>query len=88
MSTLNWQKWGLSFWQSLARHIGTAGMTWLGLGVKDGKVDWGNLWVAILVGAVLPSVFTFLQTTPTPEQIGQAELDKLMPTPPADPPKP
>lgn len=77
--SLNWQKWGMSFWQSLARHIGTAGMTWLGLGVKDGQIKWKDLWVALLVGAVLPSVFTFLQSTPTPEQIGQAELDKLMP---------
>ena len=64
---LNWSKWGLEFWQSLMRHVGTAGMTWIGLGIKDGVVDWKGLGVAIMVGAVLPTVFTFLQKNPIPE---------------------
>ena len=68
MSKLNWHKWGLTFFQSLFRHIGTAGMTWLGLGVKDGQVEWRNLWVALLVGAILPTFFTFLQNSPIPEE--------------------
>lgn len=63
---LNWAKWGLEFWASLGRHIGTAGLTWLGLGAKEGKIDWNALWVAILVGGILPTIFTFIQKTPTP----------------------
>ncbi len=66
---LNWQKWGRDFVQSLGRHIGTAGMTWLGLGLKDGVINWGSLWIALLLGAVLPTVFTFLQKTPLPDDI-------------------
>lgn len=64
---LKWNKWGITFFQSLGRHIGTAGMTWLGLGFKDGRVEWHNLWLALLTGAVMPAVFTFLQTTPVPD---------------------
>lgn len=64
---LNWQKWGLAFWSSLARHVGTAGTTFIALGVKDGKIEWHNLWVAIVAGGVMPAVFTFLQSTPAPD---------------------
>lgn len=64
---MNWSKWGRDFFASLGRHIGTAGMTWLGLGVKDGRIEWGNLWAALIIGAILPTVFTFLQTSPVPE---------------------
>lgn len=65
---LNWNKWGRDFFASLGRHIGTAGMTWLGLGVKDGQIEWHNLWLALITGAVLPTVFTYLQSTPVPEE--------------------
>lgn len=65
---LNWSKWGLDFFASLGRHIGTAGMTWLSIGVVNGKVDWQSLWIAILTGAVLPTVFTFLQSHPVPTE--------------------
>ena len=68
MNKLNWSKWGLTFFQSLGRHIGTAGMTWLGLGIKDNVIEWHNLWVALLVGAILPTFFTFLQNSPIPEE--------------------
>lgn len=69
---MNWKKWGLEFWASLGRHIGTAGMTWLGLGLKDGKVNWSDLWVAVLVGGILPTIFTFLQRAPTPDDDANA----------------
>lgn len=68
---LNWAKWGFDFWTSVARHVGTAGMTWLGLGIKDGKIQWEDLWFALLVGGILPSVFTFLQKTPSPDDEDQ-----------------
>lgn len=68
MSKLNWTKWGRAFWASVARHVGTAGLTWLSLGVKDGRINWRDLWVALLVGGILPSAFTFLQATPLPEE--------------------
>lgn len=63
----NWQKWGKDFFASVLRHVGTAGLTWLSLGYKSGRVDWHDLWVAVLVGGILPSVFTFFQNTPVPE---------------------
>lgn len=69
MMKLDWSKWGLDFFTSLGRHIGTAGMTWLGLGLNNGKVDWHDLWIALLTGAILPTVFTFLQSSPTPTVI-------------------
>ena len=62
----NWSKWGFSFWAAIARHVGTAGLTWLSLGIKDGKFKLNDLLLALLVGGVLPSVFTFLQSTPVP----------------------
>lgn len=68
MSKLNWEKWGLDFFASLGRHIGTAGLTWLSLGVKEGRVQWRDLWIAILVGGIFPTVFTFLQSTPVPTE--------------------
>jgi hypothetical protein len=69
---LNWEKWGRDFWASIMRHVGTAGLTWLSLGLwKSGKVDWNDLWVALLTGGILPSVFTFLQNTPVPEDEDQ-----------------
>ena len=74
--SMNWKKWGFDFWQSLGRHIGTAGLTWLSLGVKDGRIQWRDLYVAIIVGAVLPTVFTFLQTSPLPMD------ESAPPTPP------
>lgn len=65
----NWSKWGHEFFKSLGRHIGTAGMTWLGLGIKDNQIEWHNLWTALLIGAVLPTTFTFLQSNPVPEDM-------------------
>lgn len=67
LKRFNWQKWGLDFFQSLGRHIGTAGMTWLGIGIKDGAIDWNSLWVALVAGALLPTIFTFLQRNPVPD---------------------
>ena len=64
----DWSKWGREFWSLIARHVGTAGLTWLSLGLKDGKVDWRSLWVALLVGGILPSAFTFLQSNPCPDE--------------------
>lgn len=77
--SMNWTKWGMEFWASLGRHIGTAGMTWLGLGLKDGKVNWNDLWVAVLVGGILPTVFTFLQSKPTPDDDVNNAVDAKKP---------
>ena len=73
---INWEKWGLDFYQSLGRHVGTAGMTWLGLGVKGGKLDWSDLWVALLAGAILPTVFTFIQQPVPVEEDKSDEFPK------------
>lgn len=65
---LNWQHWGRDFLLSLMRHIGTAGMTWSGMSLQDGKLDASDLhslWIAVLAGAVLPTLFTALQSPPT-----------------------
>lgn len=67
---LNWAKWGRDFVFSVMRHIGTAGMTWTGLSFQDGKLDatdLHSLWIAILSGAILPTLFTALQSPPTEE---------------------
>lgn len=63
---LDWSKWGYDFFASLGRHIGTAGMTWLGLGIQNNRIDWKDLWVAIVAGGILPTIFTFLQSFPVP----------------------
>lgn len=67
---LNWQKWGRDFLLSVMRHIGTAGMTWTGLSMQDGKLDVADfhaLWIAILAGAILPTLFTAFQSPPSDE---------------------
>jgi len=65
--SLNWSKWGLDFWKSIARHVGTAGLAAMAICTKEGKFDWKNFGIAILVGGVIPSVLTFLQSSPAPE---------------------
>lgn len=64
---LNWEKWGLTFWGLFSQHLSVAGMTWLGIGLNNGKIDWKSLWVAFVMGAFLPSLFKFLGSNPTPE---------------------
>lgn len=52
------------------RHTGTAGMTWIGLSLQDGKLDMQDvhhLWIAVITGAILPTLFTALQNPPTEE---------------------
>lgn len=65
--TVKWEKWLLTFWGMLAQSMGVAGSTWLGMGLKNGRIAWEDLWVALLTGAILPTVFGFLRTNPTPE---------------------
>lgn len=65
----DWSKWGWDFWQSIARHVGTAGITWLGTNVATGATGWHTLEtlpIALVLGGVLPTVFTFLQSNPVP----------------------
>lgn len=74
----NWSKWGLDFWQSVVRHIGTAGMAWLGTNAVtgvDGKHSLETLPLALLFGAIMPSVFTFLQNSPIPPE--EADVPSL-----------
>lgn len=68
---LNWAKWGKDYWASLARHIGTAGLAWLGIGLGSGHIDWHSLWYALVTGAFLPTTFTFFQNTPIPEELAE-----------------
>ena len=65
---LNWSKWGLEFWASIMRHVGTAGMAALAVSYQNGKLDWKSLGMGILAGGVIPTIFTFLQTTPVPDE--------------------
>lgn len=67
MSRLNWSKWGSDFLLSLMRHVGTATATWGGVSFQDGKFDASDLhslWIAILAGAIIPTVATYLQKGP------------------------
>ena len=65
---LNWAKWGLEFWKSVSRHSATAGSAYLAvLEVQKIPFSWEGLGAAVIVGGVLRSVFTFLETTPTPD---------------------
>lgn len=85
MGALNWNKWGRDYFQSLGRHIGTAGMTGLAACAIDGRVDWKKLGAAVLIGGVLPTTFTFLQTNPIPEEtitVTTTETVKTVTTPP------
>lgn len=63
----NWSKWGFTFWASVMRHTGTAGLAALSICYTDGIFAWKKFGVAVLVGGVIPAVFTFLQNTPVPE---------------------
>lgn len=87
--SLNWSKWGRDYFQSLGRHIGTAGMTALTACALDGRIDWRKLGAAILIGGAIPSTFTFLQSTPVPEEtttVTTTETTKVVTTP-ATPPQ-
>lgn len=70
MSKFDWSKWGEDYWTSLARHLGTAGMAWLGTVAVNGTgMTWTSfktLPLALLAGAVLPTTFTFIQNNPKP----------------------
>jgi hypothetical protein len=72
---LDWAKWGLEFWQSIARHVGTAGTTAMAACFIDGHFDWKKFGAAILIGGVIPTTLTFLEKTPTPTII-VVESDK------------
>lgn len=64
---LNWTKWGRDFLLSLMRHVGTALATWGGLSLQDGvitRAEWHALWIAILSGAVIPTLVTAFQNPP------------------------
>lgn len=79
---LNWSKWWLEFFKSFGRHLGTAGATWVGMYSTQGNIDWHSLWVALVAGAILPCVFTFLQSNPVPDE------EAAQPTPPTPGPQP
>lgn len=64
---LNWEKWGYDFVTSVLRHTGTAGLAALATATSTGKLDWHALGWGILCGGIIPTVFTFLQKTPLPE---------------------
>jgi hypothetical protein len=65
--SLKWKKWGLDFFQSLGRHVGTAGLATLSTSYVEGKISWRALGIGVLCGGIIPTVFTFLQTNPVPE---------------------
>ena len=68
---LNWNRWVYDMVNQMMRHVGTAGLTWGGLTIKHGRdlngQIWGDLGICLLCGAILPTIFNFLQTTGLPE---------------------
>ena len=63
---LNWSKWGTDFIASVLRHVGTAGLTAASTCAIDGRLDWKRFGAAVLIGGVIPSVFTYLKDSPIP----------------------
>ncbi len=55
---LAWDTWLYFNADMFMRHVGTAGLVWCGLEVKHGKIDWSDLWASLLVGAIVPTLFT------------------------------
>lgn len=56
-----WEKWLRYNLDMYMRHIGTAGMAWAGTAVVEGHINWKNLGVSLLAGAIIPTTFTILQ---------------------------
>lgn len=69
MAKSNWGKWGRDFIDSVVRHVATAGLTAATTCYIDGRLDWRKFGSALLIGGVIPSVFTFLQKSPIPDAI-------------------
>lgn len=68
--SIRWDKWGKDFLFSLMRHCGTAGMAWMGTNTITGQPAWSTfktLPLAIMFGAVLPTLWTKLQNPPKDE---------------------
>lgn len=74
---MNWSKWGRDFLASVLRHVGTAGLTTLSTSYVSGKMNWEVLLTGVVCGGIVPTVFTFLQNTPLPD-------DTVVTTPPTD----
>lgn len=51
-----WEKWLVFNVNQLLRHMSVALATWLGTGVNNGQIDWGDLWAALVAGAIIPTV--------------------------------
>lgn len=69
---LAWQRWLYGLWDSLLRHIGTAALTWGGLTAKHwNEVHslWGDLGVALLCGAIVPTMANWFASHGAPELI-------------------
>lgn len=78
---INWERWGYDFVNQILRHVGTAGLCWGGLSAREGKIDWPNLWVFLLTGAILPTLFTFFSKGLPPDE----EASFVQPQPPKTP---
>lgn len=74
-----YEKWGRSFIDSLIRHIGTSLTIWVGTEIKYQEINWYDLGLFVLCGAVIPTVAEFLKAGLPPE-------DPPVPVP--QPPKP
>lgn len=59
MST--YQKWGRSFLDSLLRHIGTSLTIWIGTEIKYQEINYKDLGLFLLCGAIIPTVAEFLK---------------------------
>lgn len=73
---LNWKGWTYDLFQSLLRAIGVSGGAWLGVEIRYREINLIDLGYCILFGAVVRTLFHFLETRPLPEDLDVKTNDK------------